>query len=465
MTGKKFLAVWAAMGLAFLAIASGGGCGGSPSGGANYWDQFIDAVGDVVDDLQAIADSAVSNRKVITAINDIATQYLVSSGDTTVTDRAIGKTLMAKNVTSQDIKDNPSFDKAVFVHIWDGNHITVENNKVKTFEIDKSDFQLTITGSDGHVTKLTITPTSTDGYWQAFSGASALLNALYGKALTGIFGKHNYLVFAYTYASVNLKVEYDGTTLLDGMLSVSYPGKKPKDKVYLNTPHTKTYALTLYPQDNKDYTVGIDIKRVVTSSGSDSVSNTTALKMYRKGSVNTTILEVNEGLDATVPSGSTRPSAASLTALDLNIANRIRLAESSSLDLVSLMGLYVTGTSATEETIKSNVANINTLLSNAGLSVYLNKSTTRAGDVRALAGKIGGYNHARLGIQFVGASEPELVRDIANPDDMKQLRTLIGSVSAQVQALAGLLTNTGLLGDVTSNEIIQIIFNDLFGTD
>ncbi|MBQ9565803.1 MAG: hypothetical protein IJU98_09475 [Synergistaceae bacterium] len=471
MRNRKFLAVLAAMGLAFLAVA-GGGCGGSSHHGASSRDQFVDAVGTVVDDLQAIADSAVSNRKVITAINDIVSQYLVSSAeDATVRNRAIGRTFTADDIVIRDFTGNPNYDKAAFVKIWSNKHITVKNNVVETFVTGQSDFQLTITGSDGHVTKLTITPDGSTGYWQALSQVSALLNALYGEETAGQVGeKHNYLVFAYVYASANMKVEYDGTTLLDGKVSLSYSGKTPdstSDPVYANTPHTTKYALTLYPQDNKDYTVGIDLTRETKSSGDNAVSNSTQLKLYRKGSdaSTKTLLDVNAGVDATVPSGSTRPSAASLTALDLNIADRIRLAESSPLDLVSLMGLYVTGTSATEETVKGNVASINTLLSNAGLSVYLNKSATKAGDIRALAGKIGSYNHARFGIQFNGASEPELVRDIANPDDMQQLKALVGKVAPQIQALAQLLTGTGLQSELTDNEIIQIIFEDLFGTD
>ena len=436
------------------------------SGEATNRNQFIDAMGSVVDDLQAIASSALSNRKVITAIDDIVRQYLVTSGDTTAKDRAIGRTFAAADVTSKDLSNNPSFDKAALVKLWSEKHITVENNKVQSLDLGTSDFQLTITSSDSHVTKLTVTPTSTTGYWQAFGAASSVLDALFSKnptlpeSLKGI----RFLLCAYTYASAKIEVTYDGTKLLDGTISVSYPGKNSGDMVYLNTPHTTTYALTLYPQDNKTYTVGIDLTRETKSTGDNSVSNATALKMYRKGSVNTTILDVTAGADATVPSGSTRPSAASLTKLDLNIADRIRLAESSSLDLVKLMGLYVTGENATEETVKNNVANINTLLSNAGLSVYLNESSNKAGDIRALASKIGTYPHARFGIQFVGASEPELVRNIANQDDLKQIQALLGKVAPQVQVLTQLLTSTGLLGYVTENDIIKVIFNDLFGT-
>lgn len=196
MTNKKFWAVLAAMGLAFLALL-GGGCGGSSGGGrvsASYRDQFVDAVGDVVDDLQAIAGSAMSNKKVITAVNDITMQYLVSSGDTTVRNRAIGRTFMAGDVTSQDITGNPAFDKAAFVKLWSNKHITVRNGTVETFEIGQTDFQLTITGSDDHVTKLTVTPTSSTGYWQAFSGLSSVFNALFGQEIANQFGEtHRYL--------------------------------------------------------------------------------------------------------------------------------------------------------------------------------------------------------------------------------------------------------------------------------
>ena len=462
MRNRKFLAVLAAMGLAFLAIAGGGGCGGSSHHGASNRDAFIDAVGDVVDDLQAIANSAVSNRKVITAIDDIVSQYVVLSNDAeAIRKKAIGWTLISGDITTEDFNnpDDPYFDKAALVHVWDGNHITVENGAVKTFQAKQTDAQLTIISSDKHETKLTITPTSTTGYWQAYSGVSAILNSLFKARFPSTLGTHNYLLFAFTYASANIEVTYDGEKLLDGTISVSYPDKNAGDKVYMNNSHTTTYALTLYPQDNKDYTVGIDLTRETKSSGDNAVSNSTQLKLYRKGSdaSTKTLLDVNAGVDVTVPSGSTQPSAASLTALDLNIADRIRLAESSPLDLVSLMKLYVTGTSATEEEVKSNVADINTLLSNAGLSLYLNKSANKAGDIRALAGKIGSgnksYDHARFGIQFNGASEPEMVRDIANKEDLDQLKTLVSSVSKQVQALAQLLTGTGLLGE---NEIVQI---------
>ena len=131
------------------------------------------------------------------------------------------------------------------------------------------------------------------------------------------------------------------------------------------------------------------------------------------------------------------------------------------------MGLYFTGGNATEETVKSDVAELNTLLSDAGLSVYLYKSETKAGDIRALASEIGTdpnrtYPHARFGIQFVGASEPVLVRDIANQDDRKQIQALIGKVTPQVQALTQMFTSTGLLGYVSANDIIKIIFEYLF---
>ena len=458
-----------------LCVMGSGGCGGSSnddSSGSDNRSQFINAVGDVVDGLQDIADSALSNRKVITAIDDIIGQYVVlSSTDSTLQNRAIGRTLMANDVISGDWAGNPSFDKVAYVPIWSNKHIGVENNVVTAFETGQSDFQLTVTSRDNHVTKLTITPASTSGYWQAFPGASALLEALATEERKAVLGEHRYLVCAYTYASANIKVEYDGTTLMDGTISVNYPGKTttlPGNTgalVFANTPHTTKFALTLYPQDNKDYSVGIDLTNEVISSGANSIRNVADLALYRKtGSTTRTILDVSAGMDATVPSGSTRPSAAVLKPFDLNIAGKIRLAESGSLDLVKLMGLYVTGgANVSEETVKSNAEKINTLFSDAGLSLYLNGSTTKAGDVRALAGNMGGYNHVRYGIQFVGADKPELVRNIANPEDMAQLKTLIGSVSTQARLLAQLLTSTGLLGNVTDNEIIRLVFEDLFG--
>ena len=175
---------------------------------------------------------------------------------------------------------------------------------------------------------------------------------------------------------------------------------------------------------------------------------------------------MNAGTDLTATAASSTPTAASLKALDLNIADKIRLAQSSPLNLVNLMTYYVTRASSeiTAEEVESDAAEINKLLSNAGLAVYLNKSSEKNADVRATAGKIGEYYHVRFGLQFVGSDEVKLVRDIANPEDVKKIRTLAGSVAPMIQQLADLLTNNGIITNVTNNEIIKTIFKDLFGS-
>lgn len=131
----------------------------------------------------------------------------------------------------------------------------------------------------------------------------------------------------------------------------------------------------------------------------------------------------------------------------------------------ALMRLYVTGgNDVSESTLASNAAQINNILSNAGLSFYLN-STSKAGDIRAAVGEIQNIRHIRFGVQFPDSNEVEFIRDIANPDDLNQIKTLISTVSEQAQLLAQLLTNSGLLSNVTDNSIIKLIFEDLFGSN
>ena len=130
------------------------------------------------------------------------------------------------------------------------------------------------------------------------------------------------------------------------------------------------------------------------------------------------------------------------------------------------MKLYVTGgTEVSESTLASNAAQINNILSNAGLAFYLNNSTSKAGDIRAAVGEIQNVRHIRFGVQFPDSNEVEFIRDIANPDDLNQIKTLISTVSEQAQLLAQLLTNSGLLSNVTDNSIIKLIFEDLFGSN
>lgn len=462
---------------AMIACMVMGGCGGS-SGTIRTQssrNQLITAIGDIADDLQSIADSALSNRKIINAINDIAGHYLVLNADDTVLmNKAIVRTFMADDVMSADLAGNPSFDVAVYVKAWSNKHITVENGAVTGFVTGTSDFQLTITSSDKHVTKLTITPNSTTGYWQTFVLSSALLNSIFNERLSQMFGEHSYLLLIYSYSSASIKVEYDGTALLDGTITFNYPmgtAVTPDtigEPVYYNTSHTSKFNLTLHPQDNKDYDVKIALDRSAQSNGSNSLSSTSSMKLYRQSSSGTTqtIVEAKIGADFTVQQGSSQPSSASLRALDLNIADRIRISESNPLDLVRLMNLYVTGgTAVSESTLQSNAAQINTILSNAGLSFYLNKSTIKAGDIRAAAGEIQNVRHIRFGLQFTDSNEVEFIRDLANPDDLNQIKTLIGTVSTQAQLLVQLLTNSGLLSNLTDNPIIRLVFEDLFGSN
>ncbi|MBQ7733544.1 MAG: hypothetical protein IJT58_05950 [Synergistaceae bacterium] len=462
----------------------GVGCGGSSSGvnSSSNRAQFVAAISSIVDDLQEIADSAVTNRKVVNAIQDIVGQYLVTdASDPTITQRAIGRTFMDRDdMMFEELTDNASFDVAAYVKSWSNKHITVKNGVVTDFVTGTDDFQLTITSTDNHVTKLTITPESTTGYWQAYVGVSEILNTLFSQQLDQVTNEsHHYLLVVYTYSSANVEVTYNGTTLLEGTVEVDYPGKTAvtpdttSDPVWANTPHEAIFDVTLYPQDNKDYEVVVELDRELKSTGSNSITTNSNLNMYRQatsGNKLSTILDMSAGINASVPSGSTRPSAATITALDLNIADKLRLAEDKPLDLVSLMLLYFTsGLRETVEEVEEDAEDINDILSDSELAIYLNKASDKAADVRAMAGVIGSgsnaYNHVRFGVQFVGSDEVELVRDIANKEDLQQLRTLIGKVSAQVQVLANMLTNSGLLTEVTGNEIIQIVFEDLFGTN
>lgn len=451
-----------------------GGCGGSSSSrSAKNRDLFIDAVGDIADDLTAIANSAVSNRKVVNAIDDIVGQYIVvSSTDITLFNKALFKSLISGFVKSEDISARSNYKQGLYCEVWSNKHIEVSHDIAEITQNHTTDFQLTVTSTDNHVTRLTVTPSSSTSYWQGFSGASTFLNSLFA----GTASKDEALLFVKSYASVEVKVEHKAasessfTTLLDGTINLTYTGKSNGDEVYMNTPHTSVFNVTVYPQDNKDYTIGIDLTRTTASNGTNGLSNSSDFKMYRKSSTGTksTLLNLKAAIDATMSDTSSinaRPTAMTLTELDVNIANKIRIAESDALDLVKLMGLYVTGTSATKSEVENRVASINELLSKAGLSLYLNNRTTKAGDIRALVRKIGDYYHARLGIQFNGADEPELVREIANTEDLDKFAYLLSSVSNKVQLLAQLLQNSGLLSNVTDNTIIKIIFEDLFGTN
>jgi len=187
--------------------------------------------------------------------------------------------------------------------------------------------------------------------------------------------------------------------------------------------------------------------------------------MYRTNGSN--ILKANAAMDLSGSTDSANPTVVSLAELDVNIADKIRLAQSSSLDLLTLMGYYVTraDSSITTEEIVSDAEAINKLLSSAGLAVYLNNSSTKNADVRAKAGTIGNYNHVRFGLQFAGSNEVELVREIANPEDLQKIRNIASGLAPMIQQLADLLTSNGLLTNVTSNGVIKTIFEDLFGTN
>ncbi|MBQ8692712.1 MAG: hypothetical protein IJ520_06160, partial [Synergistaceae bacterium] len=194
------------------------------------------------------------------------------------------------------------------------------------------------------------------------------------------------------------------------------------------------------------------------------------LKMYRKSSTGaaSTLVNLKAAASVTMPANPTKnvqPTAVSITELDINIADKIRLAASDAIDIVKLMGFYVTGTSASAADIAARVEAINDLFADAGLAVYLNNRTVKAGDIRALADKIGVYNHARFGIQFNNSDEVELVREIVNPEDLQKFRSLISRVSGQIQALAQLFESSGLFGEVTDNKIFQLILGDLLGVN
>ncbi|MBR2208420.1 MAG: hypothetical protein IJ859_06380 [Synergistaceae bacterium] len=473
---KKYNILFALL-FVFCVTILGGGCGSSHSDNpiaANNSDQFVAAVGDVADDLQKIANDAFNDRKVVNAIEAIVRQYLITDpNDATIMNRAIGKTFSASDIKVVDLQDNPSFDKIVYVKTWANRHITAKDGVVAAsdFQVGTVDFQLTVISGD-HTTKLTVTPNSTTGYWQAFIASTQLLNKLFDKQLQAFDGAdHNYLVLIYSYSDATIDVKYDDETLLKGTIKISYPGvtgvtpDTTGAPVYAQTPHTAKFDLTLYPQaSGKDYNVKIELERNTTSTGTNAISNVSNLKMYRTTGSN--ILTMNAGTDLTATAASSTPTAASLKALDLNIADKIRLAQNSPLNLVNLMTYYVTRADSdiTPEEVESDAAEINKLLSNAGLAVYLNKSSEKNADVRATAGKIGGYNHVRFGLQFVGSDEVELVRDIANQEDLQKIRTLAGSVAPMIQQLADLLTNNGIITNVTSNGIIKTIFEDLFGS-
>lgn len=164
----------------------GGGCGSSHSDNptaASNRDQFVAAVGDVADDLQQIAADAFNDKKIITAIDSIVRQYLITDpNDTTILNRAIGKTFSATDIKVADLPaENPlsvSFDKIVYIKTWANRHITAVDGTVTEFNINTSDFQLTVQSGD-HTTILTVTPNSSTGYWQAFAVSSTLLNKLF----------------------------------------------------------------------------------------------------------------------------------------------------------------------------------------------------------------------------------------------------------------------------------------------
>ena len=474
MRKSNFSLILAALLLTFCLMTMTGGCGGSSSHSSSNKDKFIDSVGDIADDLEAIASSAVTNKKVVYAIEDVVGQYSVfslKSDYRALMNKAFYQSLIAGFVKSEDISGS-NFKVGYFCELFSNKHIEVSHDVAEVAPTRTTDFQLTVTSTDNHVTRLTVTPTSSTVYWQALSQASAFINSLNSD----VAGQYSALLFIKVYKSANIKVEYKGasetsyTTLLDGTINLSYPGKSNGEYVYENTPHTTELNFTLYPQDSKDYTVGIDITRSTTSDGTSTLTNTSDLKMYRKSSTGatSTLLSLKAAAAITMPANptaNTRPTALSITELDVNIADKIRLAASGAIDMIKLMGFYVTGTSATEAQIEEKVKEINDLFADAGLSLYLNNRTVKAGDIKALAGTIGSFKHVRFGIQFNNSDEVELVRDIVNPEDLQKFRSLIGSVSGQIQALAQLFESSGLFGEFTDNKIFQLILTDLLGTN
>ncbi|MBR1418854.1 MAG: hypothetical protein IJ576_07825 [Synergistaceae bacterium] len=465
--------ILAALLLTFCLMTMTGGCGSSSSHSSSNRDKFIDLVGDIADDLEAIAKSAVTNRKVVNAIEDVVGQYIVlNSADSTLRDKAFFKSLTDGFVRSEDISAASGFKVGLFCEAFSNKHIEVSHDVAEVTANHTTDFQLTVTSSDNHVTRLTVTPTSSTTYWQALSQASAFLNSLY----VGAESQYEVLFFIKVYESANIKVEYKDasetsyTTLLDGTIDLSYPNKSNGDYVYENTPHTTKLNFTLYPQDSKDYTVGIDLTRSATSNGTSTLDTKSELNMYRKSSSGSTstLLSLKAAAAVTMPANPTanvQPTAVSITELDINIADKIRLAASDAIDIVKLMGFYVTGTSATEAQIEANAEKINDLFADAGLSLYLNNRTVKAGDIKALAGTIGSFKHVRFGIQFNNSDEVELVRDVVNPEDLQKIRSLIGSVSGQIQALSQLFESSGLVGELSDNKIFQLILGDLLGAD
>ena len=261
----------------------------------------------------------------------------------------------------------------------------------------------------------------------------------------------------YSYSDATVNVKYDNETLLNGTINFNYSDVTAVNPttfgefVSAMNPHTAKFDLELYPQaSGKEYAVNIELDRSTTSTGTNAIRNANNIYMYRTNGSN--ILKANAAMDLSGSTESANPTAISMAELDVNVADKIRLAQSNPLNLLSLMSYYVTraDSSVTPEEIVSDAAEINKLLSSAGLAVYLNNSSTKNADVRAKAGTIGDYNHVRFGLQFAGSNEIELVRDIANPDDIKKIKTLAGSVAPMIQQLADLLTSNGLLTNVTS---------------
>ncbi|MCR5347500.1 MAG: hypothetical protein K6E38_06960, partial [Fretibacterium sp.] len=426
---------------------------------AFYRNQFKEAVHCVIEDLEDIAQSASSDKKIVTAIDDIVRQYVALSTDISlIKDTAIFWTVSADSSNSMDLDGNPLFEKALLIDAMTNKHVKVKQGKVKSFKNKQSDYQLTITSGDSHVTKLTVTPASEKGYYQTSLGASAILNAV-SEDVT------RYLLCYKVPVSFDIKMTYNDVTLMESKVEVDYPNKTDGSVVYENSPHTVTLKSTLYPQDNKDYTVGIDMTSTVTSADENSVNGVSELDVYRKkGSEKIkTLFSQKSNVTVTV-SNDIQSSALIVNSSSLNVGDRIEIKQSDSLDVVAMNKYYSTGTDATEETVKSNVEKLNELLKAANPAVYLNKSVTKAGDVRALAGKIANYYHARLGVQFTGADTPELVADVADQADLMKLRSLLGGMSGQMQAISRLLMSMELMPGLGGNQIIQIILSDLFGS-
>lgn len=276
----------------------------------------------------------------------------------------------------------------------------------------------------------------------------------------------------YSYSDATVNVKYDDETLLNGTINLNYSGVTAVNPttfgegVSAMNPHTSKLDFTLYPQAvGKDYDVKIELDRSTTSTGTNAIRNANNIYMYRTNGSN--ILKANAAMDLSGSTKSANPTAISMAELDVNVADKIRLAQSGPINLLNLMTYYVThaSNSVTTEELESDATEVNKILSNAGLAVYVNNNSEKNADVRAKAATLGGYNHVRFGLQFVGSNEVELLKDIANPEDLQKIRTLAGSVAPMIQQLADLLTSNGLLTNVTSNGVIKTIFEDLFGTN